>query len=250
MKTQLLLITLATFSLASQAQNVTIPDANFKAYLVGNSAINTNGDAEIQVSEAAAFTGIISCNSMNITDLTGLEEFINITGLHACCNQITNVDVSMMPNLTQIWISVNQLTSANVANGNNTNFNFYWFDTNPNLHCIQVDDASYSNANWGSSINSHQSFNEDCATTVGVEKYLSSNSISVFPNPAQGFVTISELAIGSELSVLDITGKVIFSTTVSANILTINTEDFTNGLYLIHLNHSGATSTKKLIVNK
>ena len=32
-------------------QNVNIPDANFKAYLVGNSAINTNGDTEIQVSE-------------------------------------------------------------------------------------------------------------------------------------------------------------------------------------------------------
>ena len=33
-------------------QNVNIPDANFKAYLVGNTAINTNGDSEIQVSEA------------------------------------------------------------------------------------------------------------------------------------------------------------------------------------------------------
>ena len=31
---------------------VTIPDANFKAYLVGNSAINSNGDTEIQISEA------------------------------------------------------------------------------------------------------------------------------------------------------------------------------------------------------
>ena len=40
-------------------QNVNIPDANFKAYLVGNSAINTNGDSEIQVSEATAFNGAI-----------------------------------------------------------------------------------------------------------------------------------------------------------------------------------------------
>jgi hypothetical protein len=27
-------------------KNVNIPNANFKAYLVGNSAINTNGDKE------------------------------------------------------------------------------------------------------------------------------------------------------------------------------------------------------------
>ena len=33
-------------------QNVNIPDANFKAYLVANSLINTNGDTEVQISEA------------------------------------------------------------------------------------------------------------------------------------------------------------------------------------------------------
>ena len=35
-------------------QNVNIPDANFKAYLVGNPEINTNTDAERQVSEATS----------------------------------------------------------------------------------------------------------------------------------------------------------------------------------------------------
>jgi hypothetical protein len=50
------------------AQNVTIPDANFKTYLVGNPAINTNGDGEIQVSEAAVFTGRISCSFRYVQD--------------------------------------------------------------------------------------------------------------------------------------------------------------------------------------
>ena len=39
-------------------QNVNIPDTNFKAFLVGDTAINTNGDTEIQVSEANIFSGI------------------------------------------------------------------------------------------------------------------------------------------------------------------------------------------------
>ena len=51
-------------------QNVYIPDANFKAYLVGNTAINTNGDTEIQVSEATVFNGSIDCTNMNISNLT------------------------------------------------------------------------------------------------------------------------------------------------------------------------------------
>ena len=48
-------------------QNVYIPDANFKAYLVGNSDINTNGDTEIQLSEASAFTGTIDCFNQNLS---------------------------------------------------------------------------------------------------------------------------------------------------------------------------------------
>jgi hypothetical protein len=42
---------LANFIVAN-AQIVSIPDANFKSALVGNPAINTNNDTEIQVGEA------------------------------------------------------------------------------------------------------------------------------------------------------------------------------------------------------
>ena len=84
---------------------------------------------------------------------------------------------------------------------------------------------------------------------VGINENLV-RLFNIYPNPAKDVITISELPIGAELSILDINGKIMFSTSVNSNQLTINTEDFTNGLYLIHLNHSGATSSKKLIVNK
>ena len=38
--------------LYSFGQDVNIPDVNFKEYLVGEPLINTNGDSEIQLSEA------------------------------------------------------------------------------------------------------------------------------------------------------------------------------------------------------
>ena len=74
MKTTLLFLSVF-LSVSLFGQNVYIPDANFKAYLVGNSAINTNGDTEIQVSEASAFDGEISCSNLDIIDLTGIEYF-------------------------------------------------------------------------------------------------------------------------------------------------------------------------------
>jgi hypothetical protein len=72
MKKLLLLLFIGIVGIGN-AQNVYIPDANFKAYLVGDTSINTNGDTEIQDSEATAFSGTIECQSMNISDLTGIE---------------------------------------------------------------------------------------------------------------------------------------------------------------------------------
>ncbi|MBC7693959.1 MAG: T9SS type A sorting domain-containing protein [Burkholderiales bacterium] len=78
----------------AKAQNVNIPDANFKATLVSNPSINTNSDTEIQVSEAAAFSGTINVNGKNISDLTGIESFISLSYLSCCFNSLHALNVS------------------------------------------------------------------------------------------------------------------------------------------------------------
>ncbi len=57
------------------AQNVNIPDANFKQFLVNNTSINTNGDQEISVAEAEAYTGEITILYSPVSDLTGINAF-------------------------------------------------------------------------------------------------------------------------------------------------------------------------------
>jgi Leucine-rich repeat (LRR) protein len=95
--------------------NVNISDANFKIYLVGNTAINTNGDSEIQVSEASTFNGVINCNSMNISNLKGIEAFTDLTVLYCSENQLTSLDVSKNTALTFLSCNENQLTSLDVS---------------------------------------------------------------------------------------------------------------------------------------
>ena len=96
-------------------QNVNIPDANFKAYLVGEPLINTNGDSEIQVSEAATYNGNISCNNMLISDLTGIEYFTALTYLFCGDNQIQNLDLSNNLNLSWLWCENNQITYLDIT---------------------------------------------------------------------------------------------------------------------------------------
>ncbi|WP_121049109.1 T9SS type A sorting domain-containing protein [Lacinutrix venerupis] len=187
-KTLLLFSFLIATAWCSIYAQINIPDANFKAYLVGDPTINTNGDSEISVAEAQAFTGTISATSLGITDLTGIEAFVNITTLevysniltsldvsnntnltrlHCANNQITTIDVSGIPTLNQIHCQNNQLVELNLANGNNANFSYMKSYGNPNLTCIQHDASftpPYTNAGqyangWTRDANSSYSSN-------------------------------------------------------------------------------------------
>jgi len=104
----------------------------------------------------------LNCSSNQLTalDLSNNTELI----LFNCgSNQLTDLDLSQNTNLFTIRCHQNQLTTLNIQNGNNTNIpnsNFYATD-NPDLTCIQVDDASWSTTNW-THIDAAASFSENC----------------------------------------------------------------------------------------
>ena len=116
MKKTLLILSFITGMSTVHAQNVTIPDPNFKAFLVADPNINLNSDTEIQVSEATAFTGMINCNTQNVTDFTGLEAFVNLTSLIIVYNPVTTLDISQNTALTLLNVYINSLTSLDVSN--------------------------------------------------------------------------------------------------------------------------------------
>ena len=118
MKNELLLTTILCIMGAghsASAQNVAIPDANFKAALVANTGINTNADAEIQVSEATAYTGAIDVHSMGIADMTGIQAFNTLTSLTLYNNQVTSLNVAANTALTYLDCDYNLLTGLNTS---------------------------------------------------------------------------------------------------------------------------------------
>jgi len=101
------------------AATVNIPDANFKTYLVDNTSINTNGDNEIQVSEANSYTDNISIASMDISDLTGIEAFIKVRRIYCNNNKISSLNLSSNTNLEVLYCYKNNLSSLDVSNSTN-----------------------------------------------------------------------------------------------------------------------------------
>ena len=197
-----LLLILLCLPFIGFGQNVYIPDANFKAYLVGNALINTNGDGEIQLIEANTFNGQIECSYLNISDLTGIEEFLSLTELNCRGNQIPIFDVSNDTSLTFLDCSYNQLTdidissnsniitfvcnsnsqliSLDVKNSNNINMTNVIMSQNPNLSCISVDDSIYSTNNWSvanGNIDPQHYFSINCALPSEIQEHTTNKEL-------------------------------------------------------------------------
>lgn len=105
----------ATASFNLSCCTINIPDVNFKAYLIGNSSINTNGDGEIQCSEAANYNGVINCPNLGIADLTGIEAFPNTSSIYCDFNNLTTLDVSSNTSIINLVCNNNSLTSLDIT---------------------------------------------------------------------------------------------------------------------------------------
>ena len=84
-----------------------------------------------------------------------------------------------------------------------------------------------------------------------VNTYLSTtetknNLLKVYPNPAKDHVVISNISKGENISVYDLSGKILFQTKSPGNSLNINTSSYKNGIYLVKVGEK----TTKIIVNK
>ena len=152
----------------------------------------------------------LNVSNQNISDLTGIKDFIAIRELNCGSNQLTSLDLSQNiyidelecsfnqityldlsnnTELTKIYIDDNQLTYLDLRNGNNSNIIDFYASYNPNLTCINVDNVAWSNANW---------------TNIDPQHYFSNNCT---PSAIQEHTTNKEL-----LKVTDLLGREIKGT--------------------------------------
>ena len=121
--TGMLLITMNV----AEAQIINIPDANFKAALIGL-GVDTNNDGEIQQAEADLVTDLLITlsNVDTITDLTGIRSFRNLQTLNCEFQNIDTLDVSGLTNLEQLYFppTIVSLNVSNCVNLDALNFGF------------------------------------------------------------------------------------------------------------------------------
>ncbi|NJX16289.1 T9SS type A sorting domain-containing protein [Tamlana crocina] len=286
MKKTLLLFSflMATAWFSIHAQNVNIPDANFKSYLVGNSSINTDSDGEISVAEAQAFSGELLINGLSISDLTGIEAFVSITRLDCYSNNLSTLDVSNNLALTRLHCADNQIETLdisantlitdiqchnngvlyelNIANGNNSNFSYMKAYGN-SLSCIQIDagftppaDAGIYSQGWTKG--NSAVYGDDCAALSQVVNIpdanfknflVSDNNINL---NGDSEITMAEAQATTELimdgiGIADLTGIEAFINLTRLDVPnnSLTTIDVSNNLSLTRL-HVGFNNLTSL----
>ena len=344
---------------------VNIPDANFKAYLTGPGGVDANNDGEIQCSEASSFTGSILCSGKNISSLTGIEAFTEISALNCATNSITNLVLGEKPKLQELYAKSNQISNIsisqnsklhtanlhfnmltdvdgflancsgiksltinnnelktlnlstnklleylictnnnitsldfknhnslitvkvsgndfisldlsgnpnvtqveanycanlnylNIANGNNKNFKtvtlpmqgtFTLFSAtnNPKLTCVQVDDTTYSNSNWGQGhIDAQAKYSINCGGSSSI--YEIAAKVNIYPNPTNSSLNIETDKRIKSLKVYSLQGKLLLEQV--GNTTTIDVAELPVGIYTLQVEYNNSIGYAKFIKN-
>lgn len=212
MKKFYLLVSGFIFGFAVNGQIVDIPDANFKAKLLSASpsnvvaqnaltqyiAIDSNANGEIEVSEALAVTKL-NVNSSSISDLTGVEAFVNLTNLYCGSNNLTSLDL-------HILLSLKGLIA------NNCNINTITLPNPSALTVIQIDNNELTALDISAQINLK-------------ELRFSYNNVSVLDLSNNGQLTFLDLS-NNQISTIDFTPlthiKYLFTSSNPLNSIYVN----------------------------
>ncbi len=196
---------------------------------------------------------ITALNVSNLTDLETLWIFKNqitiidlsknlkLKTLGAHENKLTDLDVSKNIVLEAVTCYLNQLKTLDVKNGNNTSVSNFEAQQNPDLKCINVDDADYSsNSNIIWTKGEDATFSETCGEgtyipDVNFETYIESlglgNSIE-----GDGFVDTNKIAA---ITALDISDKNIANLTgIEAFTALVNLDARENQITSINLSQN------------
>ena len=102
------------FSGCEKDEWVKIPDNNFLDKLI-EEGVDENGDGRISTTEAESITAL-NVFGIKISDLTGIEEFVNLIDLDCSFNYLTVLDISNNTTLKKLDCTGNLLATLNVSN--------------------------------------------------------------------------------------------------------------------------------------
>ena len=141
-----------------QPNKTFIPDQNFEQALI-DGGYDTTIDTYIDDSSMLGVTQL-DLSNRQITDFTGLEEFVNLTDLNLSGNAVTSVPLVNLNKLTTLNLSNTGLTELDLSQ--NSNITSLDLSVNSALSCVKVNPQVYQQVPSGWIYDSTTSFELEC----------------------------------------------------------------------------------------
>ena len=82
-----------------------------------------------------------------------------------------------------------------------------------------------------------------------ISKNLIKSDLNIYPNPANNVISISNLDNFDFLQIKDLLGKVVYKKNISkVNNTTIDVQGFSTGTYLLNIEGSSTTTSRKIVI--
>ena len=89
---------------------------------------------------------------------------------------------------------------------------------------------------------------QNVISCVGVNEHTMLSGLHVYPNPTLGeFSVESKNTLNKMIEVIDVTGKVIFSTVSSQHVIKVDLKGFSNGVYYLKIQTNNSVEVTKVI---
>jgi hypothetical protein len=175
--------------------------------------------------------------SIDLSQNVNLQEFI-------CWeNNLTDLDISQNSLIHRFSCRDNNLSNLNIQNGNNSSFTLMWSYGNPNLLCIQIDDASEPHEDPIWRIDPTASYSENCS--LSIEEFAKS-LVTLYPNPAKESINVQSLEQIKEIKIYSMPGNLVQVFSEFNGIIDIS--NLPNGIYFVQvIFENGSTLSKKII---
>ena len=207
---------------------------------------SSNQLTSLDVSNNNALT-ILGCGNNQLTSL-GVSNNTALTDLICENNQLKSLDLSGANSLNILFCENNQLTSLDVRNGNNEAFYKFFAGENPNLTCIYVDDADFSNANWSGGIDPASTFveNEAECEALSIGDNALELDVFIYPNPTDDYLFIERNKNPIAVSIYNLLGAEVIAKSAADK---INVSELSKGVYIIRISDGVNQADKKFIKN-
>lgn len=190
-----------------------------------------NYDVTLVVDKGGQIDSLTKPAFITVGDMTAVNMVVTPNDT-ACVNWTVTLDATTPAAATYLWQPGDVTSAALVADGSN-------YGVGEHTFTVTV------TSEQGCVVTRQEKVYFDACTSI---ENPSADGISIYPNPAVGFVAI-EMPAGSAYSISSSTGSVVARGVASSDALRINTRDLANGVYLLLVEGNEKPILRKLVVN-